>query len=147
MNHSIKVAFLTTIVIFSSFAGTDKANPANPVIDTTSAANSAKEIAPNSQPDKKSDESEYEKVIKDFNDYMLTVKPEIKKEISDFRQKMQELNEQKKQLYKKLTEEAQNYLKKEREFKKKLPIKKRQEWYNEKMQKDAVKNTTPSAGK
>lgn len=68
------------------------------------------------------DQSEFQKVIDEYKAYVLTITPETRDEIIAYRKEYARLNKEKKNLYKKLSQASQNYLKKEQQFKKRLPL-------------------------
>ena len=68
-------------------------------------------------------ETDYQKIIAQYKEYLTTIKPPIRKEVQEFRKKVAEFNKQKRELYKQLSQEAQSYFIREQEFKRKLPIK------------------------
>ncbi|MBP7190521.1 MAG: hypothetical protein KA998_04715 [Rickettsiaceae bacterium] len=72
--------------------------------------------------DKKSQKSEYQKVIDDYKAFLATVKPEVVTEIREYRKSVVKINKEKKDLYNSLSQEAQNYLAKEQEMKRRLPV-------------------------
>lgn len=66
--------------------------------------------------------AEFQKVIDDYKAYVSTIPPEIRDEIISYRKEVAKLNREKKMLYRKLSQSSQNYLKKEQQYKKKLPL-------------------------
>jgi len=68
------------------------------------------------------DPAEFQKVIDEYKDYVAKIPPEIREEIISYRKEVAKVNKQKKLLYKKLSQASQNYLKKEQQYKKKLPL-------------------------
>ncbi|RYE06192.1 MAG: hypothetical protein EOP33_03065 [Rickettsiaceae bacterium] len=66
--------------------------------------------------------SESQKIVDEYKNYLISIRPEIRDEIILFRQEIAKLNRQKRDIYQKLSQEAQRYLEEERKFKKRLPI-------------------------
>ena len=68
------------------------------------------------------DPAEFQKVIDEYKDYVAKIPAEIREEIISYRKEIAKINKQKKILYTKLSQASQNYLKKEQQYKKKLPM-------------------------
>lgn len=68
------------------------------------------------------DPAEFQKVVDEYKEYVSKIPPKIRDEIIGYRKEVAKLNKEKKVLYKKLSQEAQDYLKKEQQYKKKLPM-------------------------
>ena len=148
MRNTIFTILLSSVLSFTTMA--EQNTPAaittnDPKTATTENIETKQENKSLTDHDSKQD-SAYEKIIEDFKDYALKVKPEIREEIKTFREKMDDINADKGKLYKALSSEAKVFLKKEREFKKKL----KQKIDNKQTPDDQVKdteNTTPAEKK
>ncbi|GAB4163670.1 MAG: hypothetical protein Tsb006_2890 [Rickettsiaceae bacterium] len=68
------------------------------------------------------DPAEFQKVVDDYKAYVAKIPPEIRDEIIEYRKEVAKINKQKRLLYRKLSQASQNYLKKEQQYKKKLPL-------------------------
>ena len=68
------------------------------------------------------DPAEIQKVIDEYKDYVAKIPAEIREEIISYRKEIAKINKHKKVLYAKLSQASQNYLKKEQQYKKKLPL-------------------------
>ena len=66
--------------------------------------------------------AEFQKVIDEYKAYISKITPEIREEVIEYRKSVAKLNKQKRMLYKELSQASQNYLKKEQQYKKKLPL-------------------------
>lgn len=66
--------------------------------------------------------AEFQKVIDEYKAYISKMPPEIRDEVIEYRKSIAKLNKQKRTLYKELSQASQNYLKKEQQYKKKLPL-------------------------
>ena len=60
--------------------------------------------------------------IDEYKDYVAKIPAEIREEIISYRKEIAKINKHKKVLYAKLSQASQNYLKKEQQYKKKLPL-------------------------
>lgn len=68
------------------------------------------------------DPAEFHKVVDEYKTYVAKVSPETRKEIIAFRKEIAKLNKEKILLYKKLSQASQDYLNKEHQYKKQLPL-------------------------
>ena len=68
------------------------------------------------------DPAEFHKVVDEYKTYVAKVSPETRKEIITFRKEIAKLNKEKILLYKKLSQASQDYLNKEHQYKKQLPL-------------------------
>lgn len=157
MRNTISTILISTILSFTAMAdqnppvATTTNNQATVTEENVATKQEEKATAVDSKQD-----SAYEKIIEDFKDYALKVKPEIREEIKTFREKMDDINADKGKLYKALSSEAKSFLKKEREFKKNLKQKiddkqtadeKGKDSENTTSRENTTPNTTPTEKK
>jgi hypothetical protein len=71
---------------------------------------------------KMTEPAEFQKVIDDYKTYVAKIPAEIRQEIIAYRIEIAKLNKEKRALYNKLSQAGQEYLKKEQQYKKKLPL-------------------------
>jgi len=64
----------------------------------------------------------FQKVIDDYKAYVAKIPADIRQEIIAYRIEVARLNKEKRALYNKLSQAGQEYLKKEQQYKKKLPL-------------------------
>lgn len=71
------------------------------------------------------DPANFQDIIDEYKVYLAKVPTVVKDEIVEYRKQIAELNKQKRLIFRKLSNEAQEYLKNEQNYKKRLPIKKK----------------------
>jgi len=75
---------------------------------------------------KLADPAQFQKVIDEYKEYVAKIPAEIREEVISYRTDIAKINKEKKSLYNKLSSPAQEYLKKEQQYKKKLPLKRKE---------------------
>lgn len=68
------------------------------------------------------DSSDFQKIIDEYKSYVAKIPPEVRDEVIEYRKEVAKLNKQKRLLYRKLTQDSQEYLQKEQQYKKRLPL-------------------------
>jgi hypothetical protein len=68
------------------------------------------------------DSSDFQKIIDEYKSYVAKIPPEVRDEVIEYRKEVAKLNKQKRILYRKLSQDSQEYLQKEQQYKKKLPL-------------------------
>lgn len=71
---------------------------------------------------KMTEPAEFQKIIDDYKIYVAKIPADIRQEIIAYRTEVAKLNKEKRALYNKLSQAGQEYLKKEQQYKKKLPL-------------------------
>lgn len=117
----ISFALLILLVSSLSYATDAKSSEDDMKIDDSIASQLSDEYLEKADQDK---ETEYQKIISDYKDYLSDVSPEVMEEIREYRKEVVKINKKKKDLFSALSQEAQRYLAKEDDMKKKLPINK-----------------------
>lgn len=66
--------------------------------------------------------ADFQKIIDEYKSYVAKISPVIREEVIEYRKEIAKLNKQKRILYRKLSQDSQEYLQKEQQYKKRLPI-------------------------
>ena len=117
----IFLVMLLTFVNSRSYATDEKSSESDVKVDNSISGHLSDEYLEKADQDK---DTEYQKIISDYKNYLSDVKPEVMEEIREYRKEIVKINKQKRDLFNALSGEAQRYLAKEDEMKKKLPINK-----------------------